>query len=103
MEDDEDFEFGEIENLRYREKMDIVIKSHRLNAFCLLFKLWDSYGKDAAKRIYLNFNESHNLPEMLETFKSIEEYEKCAKIRDWIEEIQFLEKNDCVNSSKLNL
>jgi hypothetical protein len=101
--EDDDFEIGGIEDFEQQENIKRLKHEHQITGFLLLFKHWSAYGKDAPRRIYLYFKENHNLHQMLNEFEKMEEYEKCAVIRDWLNEIQFLEKNDCVNSSKLNL
>lgn len=95
--DDEEFEFNEMERLEYQEKLEHVKREHQLSGFFLLYKHWNAYGIEAAKRIYLYFKDNHNLQKMLEIFEEIEEYEKCAVIRDWLKEIKRLEKLDYTN------
>jgi hypothetical protein len=90
--DDESLEFNEIEEIKYQEKISLLKKRKRIEGYLLLFEHWLSYGDAAAKRIHTYFKENHNLDQMLKEFEKIEEYEKCAVIRDWRNEIFFLEK-----------
>lgn len=95
--EDEDIEFNEMEEFAYQEKIKKTRSMHQIDGFLLLFKHWNKYGDNAAKRIYLYFNDNHTLQKMLKVFESIEEYEKCAVIQHWLNEIQKLEKIDSTN------